>query len=159
MSASGAIRRPTATLPRAVALCFLVAAVPACSQLESARQPVEVRRLSHRTTHGTEWDDIYVGHGPAAALGDTVVVDYILDLADGTRVTSTLEMGAPVSMRLGAAPVTGLDEGLAGIQPTGRRRIVVPPTQGYGSRGVPGLVPPDAVLHFEVHCLEVRGSR
>jgi FKBP-type peptidyl-prolyl cis-trans isomerase len=62
-------------------------------------------------------------------------------------------------MRLGAAPVPGLDEGLAGIQATGRRRIVVPPAQGYGSRGVPGLVPADATLHFEVHCLEVRVPR
>jgi FKBP-type peptidyl-prolyl cis-trans isomerase len=145
-------------LPRAAGLALVAMCMPACGQFETARRPVDVQRLSHRTAHGTEWDDLYVGHGRAAGPGDVVVVDYILDLADGTRVTSTLETGAPVSMRLGGAPVPGLDAGLEGIQPTGRRRIVVPAAQGYGSRGLPGLVPPDATLHFEVHCLEVRAA-
>lgn len=159
MSGDRPVSRRRGRVARMLALCAVATASLACGHLESARRPIEVRRLSHRTVHGTEWDDLYVGHGPAAAHGDTVVVDYILELADGTRVTSTLEAGAPVSLRLGAAPVAGLDEGLEGIQPTGRRRIVVPPAQGYGSRGVPGLVPPDAALHFEVHCLEVRAAR
>ncbi|MEY2808229.1 MAG: hypothetical protein RIR65_2646 [Planctomycetota bacterium] len=159
MSAAKPILAPSTTRARSLALALLVIAASGCSQLESARRPIDVRRSSHRSASGVEWDDLYLGHGGAAARGDTVVVDYILELADGTRVTSTLETGAPVSMRLGAAPVPGLDEGLAGIQATGRRRIVVPPALGYGSRGVPGLVPADATLHFEVHCLEVRIPR
>lgn len=159
MKAAPANRRRWSAWSRAAALGWLAAGAASCAQLEAVRRPIEVQRLSHRTAHGTEWDDLYVGHGRAAGQGDTVLVDYILDLADGTRVTSTLEMGAPVSMRLGSAPVAGLDEGLEGIQATGRRRIVVPASQGYGARGVPGLVPPDATLRFEVHCLEVREAR
>lgn len=159
MKPSCARKRRRSAWARAAALGLLAVAAASCAQFESARRPIEVQRLSHRTVHGTEWDDLYVGHGRAAAPGDTVVVDYIMDLADGTRVTSTLETGAPVSMRLGSAPVAGLDEGLEGIQPAGRRRIVVPAARGYGARGLPGLVPPDATLRFEVHCLEVREAR
>jgi FKBP-type peptidyl-prolyl cis-trans isomerase len=38
----------------------------------------------------------------------------------------------------------------------GRRTLTIPPAYGYGARGVPGAIPPDATLVFDVELLEVR---
>jgi FKBP-type peptidyl-prolyl cis-trans isomerase len=37
----------------------------------------------------------------------------------------------------------------------GRRILVIPPHLGYGTRGMGGVIPPDATLVFEVEMVEV----
>jgi hypothetical protein len=54
--------------------------------------------------------------------------------------------------------ITGLRYGIIGMRVGGRRELVVSPHLGYGLEGLPGKVPPNAVLHFEVELLEVRES-
>jgi peptidylprolyl isomerase len=39
----------------------------------------------------------------------------------------------------------------------GRRRLVVPPSLAYGAAGVPGVIPPNSALVFEVDLLGVAG--
>ena len=38
----------------------------------------------------------------------------------------------------------------------GRRKLVVPPSLGYGEEGVPPAIPPQATLVFDVEVLDVR---
>jgi len=38
----------------------------------------------------------------------------------------------------------------------GQRVLVVPPRLGYGSRGIPDIVPGNQVLVFQIQLLEVR---
>jgi len=40
----------------------------------------------------------------------------------------------------------------------GKRRLIVPPSLGYGARGIGGLIPPDATLTFDIELLRVIGS-
>ena len=51
--------------------------------------------------------------------------------------------------------IAGLRYGIAGMQEGGRRKIRVSPHLGYGEVGVPGVIPPGAVLIFDIELLEV----
>jgi peptidylprolyl isomerase len=84
-----------------------------------------------------------------------VTFEYTVWLEDGTRVDATSDRGVAITVTLGQAPLKAWDEGLVGIQPQGRRRLLVPSDLAYGSKGVPGMVPPNAVLVIEVLALEV----
>ncbi|KAG9470466.1 peptidyl-prolyl cis-trans isomerase FKBP10 isoform X2 [Eleutherodactylus coqui] len=46
--------------------------------------------------------------------------------------------------------ITGLDRGILGMCVNERRKLIVPPHLGYGSIGVPGMIPADATLYFDI---------
>ena len=101
-------------------------------------------------------EDLVVGTGPEAKKGDVVEVHYTGWLTDGKRFDSSVGR-APFSFHLGAGQVIqGWDRGVAGMKVGGKRRLTVPPELGYGSRGFPGVIPPQSTLVFEVELLGVR---
>lgn len=50
--------------------------------------------------------------------------------------------------------IPGLQQGVVGMKVGGVRRIIVPPSVGYGEKGQ-GSIPPDSVLIFDVELLSV----
>ena len=141
---------------RAVALLALVLACTGCKHITLDRVPLEVEHGENVSTGGVRWRELYLGDGPSAQLGDVVVFDYTIWLLDGTRVDSTLDRGVPLESALGQVPVEGLNQGLVGMRPGGRRRLSIPPELAYGSKGYLDLIPPDSPLDCEVHLVEVR---
>jgi len=108
------------------------------------------------TPSGLRYLDMAVGEGDTAAAGQRVRVHYSGWLENGTRFDSSVERNDPFDFTLGAGMVIkGWDEGVAGMQVGGRRRLVIPPELGYGARGAGGVIPPDATLIFEVELLAV----
>jgi hypothetical protein len=102
-------------------------------------------------------EEIEEGAGAVAEPGRTVSVHYTGWLRDGTKFDSSLDRNEPFQFRLGAGQVIrGWDRGVAGMKVGGKRRLIIPPDLGYGARGAGGVIPPNAVLVFEVELLGVR---
>lgn len=101
--------------------------------------------------------DAKVGKGAEAKAGNTVKVHYVGTLTDGKEFDSSRKRGEPFEFKLGAGRVIrGWDQGVAGMKVGGTRNLVIPPALGYGERGAPPVIPPNATLKFEVELLDVK---
>lgn len=110
-----------------------------------------------RTESGLQYLDIVEGTGPSPETGQTAVVHYTGRLADGTKFDSSHDRGRPFQFEVGKGRVIkGWDEGVASMKVGGKRKLVIPPELGYGSRGAGEAIPPNAELTFEVELLEVK---
>lgn len=109
------------------------------------------------TTSGLQYQDLAVGDGDEAVAGQNVQVHYTGWLkSNGEKFDSSLDRGQPFKFALGAGMVIrGWDEGVQGMRVGGKRKLVIPPDLGYGSRGAGGVIPPGATLVFEVELLKV----
>ena len=101
-------------------------------------------------------EDLTVGTGATAAVGDTVSVGYIGTFLDG-RV---LDPGpGPITFQIGAGRVIpGFEQGIIGMRVGGNRRITVPSALAYGSAGFPPTIPPNTPLRFEVTLVAIAGK-
>ncbi len=100
-------------------------------------------------------EELVAGKGLEAVRGRTVEVHYTGWLTDGKQFDSSVG-GDPFSFRLGAGEVIeGWDRGVAGMRVGGKRKLTIPPELGYGARGAPPVIPPNATLVFEVELLSV----
>ena len=106
------------------------------------------------TSSGLQITELVIGDGKEATPGTNVSVNYRGTLDDGKEFDSSYGRG-PFEFSLGAGMVIkGWDEGVAGMKVGGKRKLVIPPELGYGSRGI-GPIPPNSVLNFEVELLGV----
>jgi FKBP-type peptidyl-prolyl cis-trans isomerase FkpA len=113
------------------------------------------------TASGLQYDDLTLGSGAEAVEGDYVSVHYSgwlqnPDGSTGELFDSSVERNEPFEFPLGAGHVIkGWDEGVQGMKVGGKRRLTIPSSLGYGSRGAGGVIPPDATLIFDVELLSV----
>ena len=109
------------------------------------------------TSSGLKYVDQVVGTGDAAVAGKTASVHYTGWLESGKKFDSSVDRGQPFSFPLGAGRVIkGWDEGVQGMKVGGKRKLTIPSDLGYGSRGAGGVIPPNAMLIFDVELLGVR---
>lgn len=105
--------------------------------------------------------DLRVGTGGDAVTGKLLTVNYTGWLYNTARtdnkgaIFDTTAGAEPFTFLLGAqAVIQGWDQGLAGMRVGGLRRLVIPPSLGYGAARN-GVIPPNATLLFEVELVEV----
>lgn len=110
-----------------------------------------------KTVSGLQYVDLVTGDGREAHVGETAFVHYTGWLENGTKFDSSVDRGEPFSFRLGAGRVIkGWDEGVVGMRIGTKRKLIIPPHLGYGSRGAGRIIPPNATLIFEVELLDLR---
>ena len=102
-------------------------------------------------------EDLTVGEGATATPGQSVSVHYTGWLTNGQKFDSSVDRNDPFEFNLGRGQVIpGWDQGVAGMQVGGKRKLTIPPELAYGSRGAGGVIPPNATLVFEVELLGIR---
>lgn len=107
------------------------------------------------TDSGLKFEDTVIGEGAMAQAGQQVSVHYTGWLENGTKFDSSKDRNAPFNFSLGAGMVIrGWDEGVAGMNVGGTRKLTIPSELGYGAAGAGGVIPPHATLIFEVELLE-----
>lgn len=122
------------------------------NSVEKSAQPAV-----QKTPSGLEYIILTEGKGEKPKTGQTVKVHYDGTLKDGTVFDSSRKRGEPLSFTLGVGQVIpGWDEGIALLKPGGKAKLIIPPALGYGARGVPPQIPPNATLIFDVELVGIQ---
>ncbi|CAL8302694.1 unnamed protein product [Merluccius merluccius] len=101
-------------------------------------------------------------HVPYVCPREVEVEDFIRYQFNGTffeggkKFDSSHDRGKAFISQVGLGRlITGMDRGILGMCVNERRKITIPPHLAYGSIGTGGVIPPDAVLVFDVLLLDI----
>ncbi|MDB4886471.1 MAG: peptidylprolyl isomerase FKBP-type [Gemmatimonadetes bacterium] len=144
----------------AASLAGALALAAACGSTEPRSVPIE-QTLFADTLHvtlsqftrlpsGMYVKDVTVGTGADVAVGQTLSVRYVGNLANGRQFDANPAPKALFQFKLGAGQVIpGWDIGIQGMKVGGRRMLIIPPELAYGANSV-GSIPAYSVLVFTV---------
>jgi peptidylprolyl isomerase len=108
------------------------------------------------TKSGLKYVDVVVGKGAQPHPGQTVTVDYVGKLTNGTVFDASKNHGGTFQFVIGEGQVIkGWDQGVMSMRVGGERKLIIPPALGYGAAGAGGVIPPNATLIFQVKLLGV----
>jgi peptidylprolyl isomerase len=106
---------------------------------------------------GLAWVVREEGTGAKPDSGQTIEAHYTGYLLDGTKFDSSVDRGTPFSTPIGVGRVIkGWDLAFSDMKVGEKRVLFIPPELGYGKRGAPPVIPPNATLVFDVELLGVK---
>jgi FKBP-type peptidyl-prolyl cis-trans isomerase len=104
--------------------------------------------------NGLVIEEIQIGTGDTINSGDTANFHYTGMLENGNVFDSSIDRGEPLPVKVGVGMVIkGWDEGLVGMKVGGKRKLIIPSELAYGSREIPGVIPANSNLIFEVEAV------
>ncbi len=107
------------------------------------------------TASGLQYYEITVGEGELPLSTSEVKVHYSGWTLDGKQFDSSVERGQPATFPLNRV-IKGWTEGVGGMKPGGKRKLLIPGNLAYGPAGRPGSgIPPNGLLVFDVELLEI----
>jgi len=106
------------------------------------------------TASGLQYEVLTEGDGASPSRTDRVTVHYRGTLIDGTEFDSSYRRGQPATFPLNGV-IAGWTEALQLMCVGSKHRIVLPPELGYGRRGAPPHIGPNATLVFDVELLGI----
>jgi len=104
---------------------------------------------------GLQYEVLRKGSGKQPSMSDTVKVHYHGTFIDDEVFDSSTARGEPADFNLKKV-IPGFREAITNMQVGEKWKIYVPPTLGYGVRGVPGSIGANELLIFEIELLEIR---
>ncbi len=107
------------------------------------------------TPSGLVFQSVKEGVGISPAATDTVKVHYRGTFPDGREFDSSHKRGQPTEFALNRV-ISCWTEGVQRMKPGGKAKLTCPPSIAYGERGVGGVIPPNATLHFEIELVSVK---
>jgi FKBP-type peptidyl-prolyl cis-trans isomerase FkpA len=107
-----------------------------------------------KTPSGLIFKQLAAGKGEKPKAADKVKVHYRGTLVNGREFDSSYRRGEPAEFPLNGV-IKCWTEGLQLMQKGEKARLVCPPDIAYGSRGSAPVIPPEAVLVFEVELLDI----
>ena len=120
--------------------------------------PAKVNDADYQITEsGLKYAILKKTDGESPKNGQTVAVHYSGWLPDGKNFDSSYKRNKPFEFVLGARQVIpGWDEGIALLHKGEKAQLVLPPDLGYGQRGIPGVIPENATLIFDVELVDIK---
>jgi FKBP-type peptidyl-prolyl cis-trans isomerase len=113
------------------------------------------------TTTGLRYIEGLQGDGPRTDWCHAVQIHYDAFLADGTEFDSSRDSDAPIVFVPGSgALIDGLEQGVIAMNVGGTRRLIIPPSLGFGAeprRDAGGniIVPANSTVIYDIEILEV----
>ena len=109
---------------------------------------------------GNSVSDNSASPSDVAKVGDTVSMNYTGRLQDGTVFDSNVDPKfnhvQPFVFTIGAGQVIpGWDKGIVGMKVGEKKTLVIPPADAYGASGIPGVIPPNSTLTFDVELIGI----
>ncbi len=120
-----------------------------------AKVEKETGKKAEKTASGLMYIITKDGAGESPKPTDTVEVHYTGWLLNGTKFDSSVDRGQPATFPLNGV-IKGWTEGVGLMKPGEKRKLIIPPDLGYGARGAPPNIPPNAWLHFDVELISIK---
>ena len=140
-------------MKKTIAVLFACAAVPAWSQADFAAAAAKEAGAAVSPS-GLVYRSLKEGTGNSPAASDTVKVHYKGVFADGKEFDSSYKRGEPAEFPLNRV-IKCWTEGVQRMKPGGKAKLTCPPAIAYGARGAGNVIPPNAILQFEIELLDI----
>ena len=102
-------------------------------------------------------EDLKVGNGPDLRMGDTAVVHSKVKLVNGKLIDSSYARKKPDEFKVGYKfNLSGVNTGLLGMRPGGKRRLRLTPDISWGEGGGP-FVPANSIMIVELELVKIKG--
>jgi len=113
------------------------------------------------TSRGLRFIETAAGAGAPLPWCTQVTVNYDAYLLDSTKFDSSRDRGVPLRFVPGVGDlIEGFEQGVIGMQATGKRRLIIPPSLGYGSQPIRDqngtiIVPANSTLVFDIEVVSI----